>query len=172
MEGIQQVLITPEYRALNVELHNTAPRYGTSGHKWAEHVATLAAIVGAASILDYGCGKQTLAASLQGVDVRGYDPAIPGLDKLPDPADLVVCTDVLEHVERECIDDVLDHIRSLTRKAALINVSCRVGGRQLPDGRPAHILVRPVDWWAKRMAPFIRLDAGPDEFACLIGPCA
>lgn len=164
------MLITPEYRALNVELHKRVPAYGTGGHKWAEHVATLAALTGSTSVLDYGCGKQTLAGALPMMDARGYDPAIAGMDAMPEPADIVVCTDVLEHVEREFTKDVIKHIRSLVRKVGLIQVSCRVGGKTLADGRPAHITVRPPEWWAQRLAPCIPLDCGPDEFACVIGP--
>ena len=60
------------------------------------------------SHLDYVCGKQTLANALPQFTVHGYAPAIPGLDIHPEPHDLFICTDVLEHVESEFVDMVID----------------------------------------------------------------
>jgi hypothetical protein len=60
------------------------------------------------SYLDHGSGKETLANALPQFTVRGYDPAIPDLDTHPEPHDLFICTDVLEHVEPEFVDMVID----------------------------------------------------------------
>jgi len=60
------------------------------------------------SHLDYSCGKETLANALPQFTVHGYDPAIPGLDIHPEPRDLFICTNVLEHVEPEFLDMVID----------------------------------------------------------------
>lgn len=141
------MLISPEYAKLNEQLHHTRPDYGTSGRQWAAKVAGLARQVQAASILDYGCGKQTLAAALPGLQVVGYDPAVPGLDAPPQPADLVVCTDVLEHVEPEHIDEVLDDLCRVTQKAAFVTVATRPAIKTLADGRNAHLTVQPLAWW-------------------------
>jgi hypothetical protein len=162
------VLITPEYRELNREMHARKARYGTSGHKWANFVTSLAAMTGSVTVLDYGCGKGTLADGLTGLTVTGYDPAIPGKDAMPGPADIVVCTDVLEHVEPECVDAVIAHIRSLTRKVALLHACCVVGDRLLADGRPAHLTVKPPAWWAFRIGRHVPVKCGEDEFACLM----
>lgn len=144
------MLITPRYAALNAELHARVPTYGTGGHRWAKYVTALARKAGATSVLDYGAGKCSLAAALSdsGLLVSNYDPGVPGLEARPVPADIVVCGDVLEHVEEECIRWVLADIVSLARKAVVLSISCRVGNKTLADGRPAHILVRPKAWWA------------------------
>jgi FkbM family methyltransferase len=97
--------------------------------------------------LDYGCGKQTLAAALPDLRVIGYDPAVPGLDAPPQPADLVVCTDVLEHVEPELIDNVLDDLCRVAKKAAFVTVATRPAVKTLADGRNAHLTVQPLAWW-------------------------
>lgn len=154
------MLITDEYRRLNAELHERHGGYGSKGGKWAPRVWTFAQKIGAASILDYGCGKGSLKRELEafggrGVfDIREYDPAVAGKDAPPAPADLVVCTDVLEHVEPECIDDVLADLVRLGDRAVLIAVACRAGKRVLADGRPDHLTVKPPLWWAKRAAKF------------------
>lgn len=141
------MLISSDYAALNRDLHASRPDYGTSGVRWAETVSALAEELRAASILDYGCGKQTLAAALPGLKLVGYDPALPGLDSPPEPADLVVCTDVLEHVEPDCIDDVLDDLCRVTSKLALVTVATRPAVKTLSDGRNAHLTVKPFSWW-------------------------
>lgn len=141
------MLISADYARLNAQLHVSRPDYGTSGQRWASVVADLADRVGAGEILDYGCGKQTLAAALPGRRVIGYDPAIAELSSIPSAADVVVCTDVLEHVEPEFIDDVLDDLCRVTRKAALITVATRPAVKTLADGRNAHLTVQPFDWW-------------------------
>lgn len=142
------MLITAEYAQLNAQLHADRPDYGTSGQRWAPVVAALAETVKATQILDYGCGKQTLAAALGPTHrVVGYDPAIPKLSAAPQPADVVVCTDVLEHVEPSCIDDVLDDLCRVTQKAALITVATRPAVKVLADGRNAHLTVQPFSWW-------------------------
>lgn len=151
-------LISKEYRTLNERLHVSSPGFGGSGHKWAARVIELAAEVGARTVLDYGCGKCTLRKEVfkRGVwlHIDEYDPGIPALSAMPRPADLVVCTDVLEHVEPECLDDVVTHLLSLATRALLIAVACRPGKRPMEDGSMEHRIVQPRDWWALRLARY------------------
>lgn len=163
-------LITPEYRALNVELHQRVPAYGTGGHKWADVVRGLVAETGAKSVLDYGAGKGSLKAALPGIRVFEYDPAVPGKETPPSSAGVVVCTDVMEHVEPECTDAVIAHLCGLATRAVFVGVSCRVGGKRLADGRPAHINVQPAAWWHERFAAvgaFEQLASSDDEYVAL-----
>jgi FkbM family methyltransferase len=158
------MLITAHYAQLNAQLHADRPDYGTSGQRWAPVVAALADLVQTDNILDYGCGKQTLAAALAGRKVRGYDPAIPPLSAEPKPADVVVCTDVLEHVEPDCIDDVLDDLCRVTQKAALITVATRPAVKKLADGRNAHLTIQPFSWWREHfLSRFDIVDVREDE---------
>lgn len=146
-------LISPEYLAQQKAMH-TGPRgYGGKGSKWAADAERLYDRAAAASLLDYGCGEGSLARALRprGIDPREYDPAIKGKDDLPDPADIVVCSDVLEHIEPDCIDAVLDHLRALTKIECLAVICLRPANKNLPDGRNAHILLRPIEWWRERL---------------------
>lgn len=115
---------------------------------------TSAAIVGADTILDYGCGKSGLWEKYHDklpAKIIGYDPAIPALSAQPEPADLVVCTDVLEHVEPECLETVLDDLRRCTIKGIFLTVSFRPAMRILVDGRNAHLIQEQPKWWLPKI---------------------
>lgn len=169
-------LITDEYRDLNRQLHSERTDYGSSAGRWAAAVAHWIPVFGVSSILDYGCGKGALATQMaaDNADVlpMGYDPALPPFDIKPQAADMVVCTDVLEHVEPECLDDVLRHIWGLTNGVAFINVACRPAVKTLPDGRNAHLIQKPAAWWFEKLSVWFDLDTtvttGADTLAIAI----
>ena len=141
-------LISDEYREQNRLLHERED-YGHNGARYKDTVLTVMDRTGARTILDYGCGKGSLRKAL-GPFVSNYDPAVPEFAGEPEPADLVVCTDVVEHVEPDMLDAVLDHIKSLGQHYLLI-VSCREAHKTLPDGRNAHLIVQPPEWWDRKM---------------------
>lgn len=142
--------ITAAYRAQNQQLHASQPKYGTSGARWTTMVRKLCEDLGTMDVLDYGCGKGTLHDALD-FYIHEYDPCIAGLDAAPQPADLVVCTDVLEHIEPECLDEVLDELQRCTKKAALMTVCIKPAKKLLPDGRNAHICLLPIREWLNRL---------------------
>jgi hypothetical protein len=142
-------LISHEYRAELIELRQKQ-RWGADGHKHADEVLRLAQEKEAATVLDYGCGEQTLAAALKPhIRILGYDPGIPGRDAAPKPCDLTVCLDVLEHIEPERLDKVLHHIHCVTAKAAYFVVATRAARTILPSGRNAHLIIEPAEFWLK-----------------------
>jgi len=151
------MLISASYLAMQRELHADPRGYGTRGHKWAHVVRELIAQYDASSVLDYGCGQGALVRELSvdkscHVSLREYDPAVGGKTHLPVFADLVVCTDVLEHIELDRLDTVLRHLRMLARKAVFAVVSTVETAKTLPDGRNAHILLQDATWWPSKMA--------------------
>lgn len=150
------MLITQNYRELNQQLHETRPDYGISGVKYAEHVLEFSKMLGTRDILDYGCGKRTLQDAL-GFDIRNYDPCIPGFDKDPEPADLVVCTDVLEHIEPECLDDVLTDLRRCIKRVGFLTIATRPAKKFLADGRNAHLIQKDARWWLDKLWAHFRV---------------
>lgn len=152
------MLITPEYIALNRQLHADRPDYGQMGHKHVESVRGVAQVFEVQSILDYGCGKQTLLEALRLPYARGYDPCVSGLDAEPKPAEFVTCTDVLEHIEPECLDAVLAHIRSLTTRVFFTAISLRDAKKTLPDGRNTHLIVQSAKWWLIKLLDHFDVD--------------
>lgn len=141
-------LVTPDYVDEQRLLHE-AKAYGSRGFNWGYLVAGIARIEKCASVLDYGCGKGTLRETLDraGIDARGYDPAVETFAAPPRKADLVVSVDVLEHIEPDCLDDVLDHLGALTLKTLFVAISTIPAKRYLSDGRNAHLIVEDGDWW-------------------------
>lgn len=150
------MLITDEYRKLNEKLHETNKHYGTSGHRWAAQIDNFAKMVGTTDVLDYGCGKSTLAQNLP-FSIKQYDPAIVKYADEPEVADIVVCTDVLEHIEPDLIDNVLTHIWSKTRKAAFLVIANRPAKKTLEDGRNAHLIQQDEKWWLEKLFPMFNL---------------
>ena len=146
----QDELTSPEYRKQLEKLHDRQ-RWGADGGKHTAAVLALIEQYKPATILDYGCGENKLADSLKPHRVSGYDPGIPERAKMPKPCALVVCTDVLEHVEPEKLDAVLDHIWRLTARVAYLVIETRAANAHLPDGRNAHLSVHPAEWWIEKL---------------------
>ena len=160
--------ISDEQLALNQGLHKSDPSFGSR-----VQAAGIAAYLPLAlfrmhgngmcsSVLDYGTGKGMLVDRLRAqlpdtIDIDGFDPAVPKWSNKPNsPADIVLCLDVLEHVERKSIDDVMSDIQRLTRLFCLVVVDLRPAVKTLPDGRNAHILLEPSDWWVSRFSKYFK----------------
>lgn len=149
----QPELISAEYAGLNAELHRSNPLYGVGGARHAETVKKLAASLSTTSVLDYGCGKGRLAHSLP-YPIWEYDPAIPGKTASPRPADLVVCTDVLEHIEPEMLRFVLDDLRRCVVKMGYFVIHMGPASKTLPDGRNTHLIQQDASWWKHKLKKF------------------
>lgn len=148
-------LYTPAYIETQRHLHAAPNGYGGKGDKWAPVVAQIADEFNAMSVLDYGCGQGTLVSQLQTIapmlSCREYDPAIAGKNSPPFFADLVVSTDVLEHVEPGKLSSVLRHLRQLARSAVFVVIATRPSSKTLPDGRNAHLILENADWWESKL---------------------
>lgn len=146
-------LISDAYRDLNAKLHAADERYGTGAFRWSETVLQLREELGAETVLDYGAGKRTLGIALGSPGwFREYDPAVPEIAELPtEQADMVVCADVLEHIEPDRLDGVLEHIRTLAKKGAFLVISTRESTKSLEDGRNAHLSLHDAAWWKAKL---------------------
>lgn len=146
----EQVLISPEYAEQNRLLHKCREDYGIIGSRWVKTATEICQRESYTTVLDYGCGKGTFKkASPSWMAVHEYDPAIEGKET-PQHAELVVCTDVLEHIEPEHLDSVLEHIRDLG-ESALFVISLSRSNKNLPDGRNAHLIIKPKEWWVEKL---------------------
>lgn len=110
------------------------------------------------SCLDYGCGKgyQYMGRNLHeewGIEMPTlYDPAVPNHNKRPNRTfDMVLSTDVMEHIAEEDVPDVLADIMSLSDRLVFLSISCRPAVALLPNGENAHSTVKPWTWWQEQV---------------------
>jgi hypothetical protein len=143
-----------QYRQLHA-----VTRYGRSSEKLLPQLLPEVLELRPKTILDYGCGQSRLVDMLRyDDDVRTfrYDPAIAEIATLPiASADLVVNTDVMEHIPPDDVDDVLGHIAGISQQA-LFNIATAPAGRVLLNGDNAHCTVRPAEWWGRILARHFR----------------
>ena len=59
----------------------------------------------------------------------------------------MVCIDVLEHIEPAYLDNVLDDLQRCTDVIGVFTVACGPAMKILPDGRNAHLIQEPPEWW-------------------------
>lgn len=107
-------------------------------------------------VLDYGCGKGVLGKNLP-FEIQEYDPCIEKFADRPRPADIVVCTDVLEHIEPDCIDDVVADLISLTKKCMFLSIANGDAVKKLSDGRNAHLIQENEVWWLNKFGKEMQL---------------
>lgn len=174
--------ITPEYLALQREMHATSARYGVAASQHAPRVYLAASQMcrklGTCSVLDYGAGPGALFRSmhkaftdLPGVELREYDPAVSGKDDAPVPADIVFCGDVMEHVEAQCVDAVIEHLSQLTRHVLILAISLTEAHKMLPDGRNAHICIRKKEWWLSKFRRYFFVAEEQADERAMIAVC-
>ena len=110
------------------------------------------------SVLDYGTGKGKLVHRLrrelpETISVYGYDPAVEEWRKKPSQSvDILVCLDVLEHVEIKSLNKVLEEIYEMTNVFCYLVIDLQPAVKNLSDGRNAHILLAPSEWWVTRLS--------------------
>lgn len=146
-------LISQEYIELNKKLHETNPTYGMGGAKHKETIIKLAKQLNTTSILDYGCGKGMLAKELD-FPIWQYDPAIPEYSSTPKPADIVVCTDVLEHIEPDKLQFVLSELKRCTKQVGYLVISTRKAVKTYANGANTHSIVQGKEWWEKKLSKY------------------
>ena len=147
-------LVSDQYTKQLTQLHQIRESFGDSGSY--KHINQWLSNNKCHSLLDYGCGKGNVFKNIQKkfpqMDCRGYDPGVPEYAVMPElPAELVICADVLEHIEPELIDNVLKHIESLTLKTAYLIIDTLPAQKNLPDGRNPHLIIENQDWWTNKI---------------------
>lgn len=145
-------LISDTYIELNYKLHSENKYYGTSAPNYKETICKIIKAYNIKELIDYGCGKQLAKTIIpKKVEYFPYDPAFPELNILPTPKDMLICIDVLEHIEPEYIDNVLKNISSLTNKVCFLTIALRKAKKILADGRNAHLIVEKKKYWLDKI---------------------
>lgn len=168
--------ISEQYRAQNRELHARDSDYGAglATQYWYSLVEAMIKSYNPASILDYGCGKGRFGSTYPHLMVEDYDPAIPGKDAPPVPAEMVVCMDVLEHIEPDCLDALLNDLKRVTLKWGFFTVGTAAAKKCLPDGRNAHLIQAGPEFWLPKIISRFELqvfrtrEKGEPSFAVMV----
>ena len=84
------------------------------------------------------------------MEVINYDPALPECAKDPEPEDYLICTDVLEHIEPQLIDNVIEHLIAKFKKKAFLAIDTKESKKSLPSGRNAHLIIEDLHYWIKK----------------------
>ena len=120
-----------------------------------------------ATILDWGCGTsiqwhtQCLSKhskslmNILGPKVQGfyrYDPALKMYSAKPTcKYDLIICSDVLEHIADEKLDEFFFEINSYVKKGGVMfyAISTKPSGNSFSDGTNMHINIKsPEEWFS------------------------
>jgi 2-polyprenyl-3-methyl-5-hydroxy-6-metoxy-1,4-benzoquinol methylase len=147
------------------QLHDSSQAFGV-GNVTAKHYPVIKNLIqkkSFGSVLDYGCGKghflQYARQTFPGLRVEGFDVASDEYGVLPDGLfDMVVCLDVMEHVEFGAMSHVLSEIRSRVGRVFVCSVANYPAGKTLPDGRNAHVTQMPFGQWFTIFSTFFRVD--------------
>ena len=142
-----------------IKMHERGLFPGYSIRQYLGQITEIVMASGAKTLLDYGAGggKQYTEECyhvLWNIMPTLYDPAVREFSKRPNGQfDGVICTDVLEHVPITELDAVIADLVDYSRLWCFVSVCCRRAkpNKNLPDGRNAHVTVRPQKWWHEKM---------------------
>ena len=137
-------------------LHKVNRDFGTSSVHLYKTIKKCIEIYRPQSIIDYGCGKGLLKAVIEkdfNLTCYNYDPYVSAHSSMPplNTYDLLINTDVLEHVPEADVDTILGQMANIS-KIAFFNISCRKAGTILPNGENAHCTIYPPRWWQHKLA--------------------
>ena len=92
----------------------------------------------------------TLKEYFPNIQIDGFDPGNTSFQEFKkEKYDLVISTDVLEHIEPEYIDETLKFLKQKSRYFYHL-IALQPSRLILPDGRNAHLILESADWWKKK----------------------
>ena len=161
-----------DYGKMYSKMHENQKVFpGTSIKNYVKEIAQLVNLHKPRNLIDYGSGKgfQYLVNRVHekwgGLLPYLYDVGVRQLSTKPEGSfDGVICTDVMEHIAEEDVDEILKDIFSLVPKRddggtsfAFFSVACRPAAKKkLPDGRNVHLTVKPPEWWTEKFLKYRR----------------
>ena len=152
------MLLTEAYQRELQKIHQEDEDWGTGPRGNIIYICNFLYVNNVTRLLDYGCGKGENLGWFLPIEVSNYDPAMYEWSADPEPEDYLLCTDVLEHIEPECIEDVLEHLISKFNKKALLSISLQKSKKILSDGRNSHILLESEAWWIALLKKYCNIE--------------
>lgn len=156
-----------EYKDYNKTLHERGNFHGGSlKFEYTKNIKSIVDATNSVTVLDYGCGKAmhykkekpiNELFNIASKNMRFYDIGVPEYEVIPDGTfDGVICTDVLEHVPEDIIDDVIEQLFSKADKFVFLVISCGLAVKILPNGENAHVTVKHPEWWNSKLKQYYR----------------
>ena len=153
------------------DLHTQETKFkGSSLNPYVISIGKLILEYNCKTLLDYGCGKALgysdkceeiqLKKPVQKIwnidSYTLYDPAYPKYDTLPTSTyDIVICTDVLEHIPEQDLDWVIERILNYSTKIVFLNICTAPALKHFKKGKfkgkNLHISVFENKWWIKKI---------------------
>ena len=140
------MLISEEHRSAETKKHIADPDYGGEAIHYADHISTMINSMKINDVLDYGAGKGELHRHLalnHETALHLYDPAIAKIAEAPDPHDLVLCINVLEHVEEDLLENVLDDLVRCAKHNIFMVINEDM----------------PMEWWVPKVMKRFRIES-------------
>lgn len=138
-------------------LYKIKKNYGKTSIKLYDMLEKIINDLNILSVLDYGCGKSKLLDLIKKnkkIKIYRYDPAIKKYSKLTkNKTDLVICTDVLQHVPLYDLDRVLKEIKS-KGIYILFYIKYTNHKTKLPNKTYANCTVYDKKWWLEKLSNY------------------
>ncbi len=141
------------------KLHHEDESFGTSGILVSDKLMSCIDYLKPKTILDFGCGKGILIDIIKkkfpDIEVFGYDPAVEKYKNLMGggKADLVINTDVLEHIPEEDVLSVIEQISRISQNV-FFQLHHYPAVTYLPNGQNAHCTIKPLAWYLERIGKY------------------
>lgn len=143
------------YEQLHKERH-----YGDTGLNYLEDVLSFIRSTGAIQILDFGAGTGSLAEQLHhkyNISIDQFDPCYDGKRNIPkNEYDLIITTDVLEHIYEDEIENLFEEMLSLQPKFMYHAISTRKARILLPDNSNCHKTIKSAEWWQAKIIDIVK----------------
>lgn len=154
--------------AEHLRKEHAGSKWGSTGWKYSGELACMCVRSRPyiKTILDFGCGKGTMGVYLKEefpeLKLSEYDPGIPGKDTMPSGQfDMVLTSDVLEHVEPELLDNTLIKLQALTKYVLFNDIACsptyKLMGEGPHVGEDLHLIIEEPEWWRARFKKVLKL---------------
>jgi hypothetical protein len=145
-------MISDQYQKVLRSIHESTS-FGKRA-KFPKHLENFIQKINPTSMIDFGCGKGRLVEKIKetypSINIRGYDPGNKNFsNSINEPVDLLMSTDVLEHIEPVFLDETLQFLSTKSRYIYHL-IACCPAKLILPDGRNAHLIIEGRDWWRKK----------------------
>lgn len=140
-------------------LHQNNSRYGDTANQYITYIVEYINKKQPKTIIDFGCGKGALKRVLKNkysIQIDEYDPAIPEKHIIGKTQyDLLITTDVLEHLYEDEIETFFKEILKLEPKYMFHAICTRKADNVLPNGTNAHKTIKSKNWWIEKIGSII-----------------